>query len=93
VATLSAVATAAVLTMLTGSARAGDAQVYKTVDARGNVVYTDRPSNSNTSKTSDAQGDRVSLPDKAADAKRAEARKAMDTACAPCRGIQQSPTL
>lgn len=134
---------------------AGDTQVYKTVDAQGNVVYTDHPSSANAPKTSvrfheptaedqaqaerqrkanqasemqrvqetlasssaqaqqqkeqkdrqtrcenarnrynglkdatrlyqlDAQGNRVFLPDEAADAKRAEARKAMDAACAP----------
>jgi hypothetical protein len=144
------VATAAMLTMLSSSAWAEDAQVYKSTDAQGNVVYSDKPGNLKASKTSvevhepsaddlarleqqrqarqaadsqrlqqtlldsadqaqhqkekqarcqnarahfyalkdaariyqrDAQGNRVYLPDEAADAKRVEARKAMDAAC------------
>ncbi|MGH8208807.1 MAG: DUF4124 domain-containing protein [Steroidobacteraceae bacterium] len=143
------------LTLISGSVWAGDAQVYKTVDAQGNVVYTDKPGNPNAPKTSvrvhepsaedltqleqqrqasqaaeaqrlqqavvnsvnqaqqaqqqkdkqarcqnarnhfyalkdasriykrDAQGNRVYLPDEAAEANRADARKAVDAACAP----------
>lgn len=144
------------LLMMTGrAALAGDAQVYKGVDAQGNVVYTDKPSTPKAFKTTvqvhepsaddlahleqqrqvehavevqrlqnalsdraseaqqaraqkdrqarcqsarnrfyamkdatriyerDAQGNRVYLPDEAAEAKRAAARKAMDGACAP----------
>jgi thymidylate kinase len=141
------------LSALTSSARADDVQIYKTVDAQGNVVFSDRSTSSGAAKTSvtvhepsaqdlkqaaqarlsaqaaelqhlqetlasrsqqtqlaqqqqakksrcdsarsnyyslrdaariyqlDAQGNRVFLPDEAADAKRAEARRAMDTAC------------
>lgn len=133
----------------------GDTQVYKTVDAQGNVVYTDKAPTVNAQKTNiqvhqpsaadlerveqqkkaiqatderrvaeaiadkasqaqkqkqlgerqarcqqarnnfynlkdatriyqrDAQGNRVYLPDDQADAKRSEARKAMDAACGP----------
>lgn len=145
--------TALMMMMISGSADAGDALVYKTVDAQGNIVYTDKPASRNAPKTSlqvhepspadlarleeqrqatqaaevqrlqyaltnstnqaqqaqrqkdkqahcqnarnqfyalkdatriyqrDAQGNRVYLPDAAADAKRAEAQKAMDVAC------------
>lgn len=155
VATVSVAAAVALLTILSGHARAGDTQLYRTVDAQGHVVYTDKPTSSNASKTSvrvqepsaadltqleqrqqasqaaetqrlqqtlantanqaqqaqqqkekqvrcenarnrfyalkeatriyqrDAQGNRVYLPDEAADARRMEARKAMDAACAP----------
>jgi Domain of unknown function (DUF4124) len=155
VATAWVAAAVALLTIFSGYARAGDTQLYKTVDAQGNVVYTDKPTSSNAPKTSvrvqepsaadltqlqqrqqasqaaeiqrlqqtlansanqvqqaqqqkekqvrcenarnrfyalkeatriyqrDAQGNRVYLPDDAADAKRTEARKAMDAACAP----------
>lgn len=133
----------------------GDTQVYKTLDAQGNVVYSDKAPTSNAQKTNvqvhqpkaadlarmeqqkaalqavddqrvseaiadkanqaqkqkqvgdkqarcqqarnyflnvkdanrlfqrDAQGNRVYLPDDQLDAKRAEARKAMDAACGP----------
>ncbi|HEY3784122.1 MAG TPA: DUF4124 domain-containing protein [Steroidobacteraceae bacterium] len=152
---VSAAGALALLTIMSGPAHAGDTQVYKTVDAQGNVVYTDKPMSSKVPKTSvrvhepsaadlaqlaqeqqashaaeierlqqtlthsaseaqqaqqqkekqvrcdnarnrfyslkdatriyqrDAQGNRVYLPDEAADAKRAEARRAMDAACAP----------
>lgn len=133
----------------------GDTQVYKTIDAQGNVVYTDKAPTGKAQKTNvqvhqpstadlerveqqkkaiqaaddqrvaeavadkagqaqkqkqlidrqarcqqarnnfynlkdaarlyqrDAQGNRVFLPDDQADAKRSEARKAMDAACKP----------
>jgi hypothetical protein len=133
----------------------GDTQVYKTVDAQGNVVFTDKAPTADAQKTNvqvhqpsaadlqrveqqkkalqaaddqrvveaindkasqaqkqkqlgdkqarcqqarnnfyslkdanriyqrDAQGNRVYLPDDQADAKRSEARKAMDAACGP----------
>jgi hypothetical protein len=132
-------------------ASAGDTQIYKTVDAHGNIVYSDRASSANAPKAGvqvhepsaedlaqveqqrhanqsaeverlkealvhsagaqqqkekqtrcehardqfhnlsdasriyqlDAQGNRVYLSDAEADAKRAEARRAMDAACAP----------
>lgn len=34
-----------------GTARGGDTPLYKTVDAQGNVVYTDKPSSANTQQT------------------------------------------
>jgi hypothetical protein len=144
----------AALLLGSGLARAGDTQIYKTVDAHGNVVYTDRASSANAEKSTvrfhepsaedlahleqqrkasqaaesqrlqqtaassiaraqqeraqkdkqarcdnarsyyyslrdatrvyqlDAQGNRVYLPDSEADAKRTEARSAMEAACA-----------
>lgn len=144
--------------LLTGSvASAGDAQIYKTVDAQGNIVYTDQAPSAKSAKSTvkyhepspedlarveqqrkateaaenervqqaavngiararqekaqkdrqarcesarnyynglrdanriyqlDAQGNRVYLPDADAEAKRADARKAMEGACAPSR--------
>lgn len=41
----------AALLLSSGFARAGDTQVYKTVDEHGNVVYTDRPISANTQKS------------------------------------------
>ena len=147
--------TLAALSVCSGAAYAGDTQVYKTVDAQGNVVYTDRPSVTNAKKTAvsvhepsaddlahlqqrrqeaeaagiqrlqqtltdknnqaveqkkqsdkqarctnarnhfyslkeatriyqhDAQGNREYLSDEQAEAKRTEARKEMEAACAP----------
>jgi Domain of unknown function (DUF4124) len=152
---LAAAMGAAALALGSVCARADNTQVYKTVDAQGNVVYSDRASSMNTSRTAvavhepsaedlkaleksrkaseaaevqrlqdalsshatqtqaaeqqknkqaacehartyfyslrdatrlyqrDAQGNPVYLPDEAADAKRAEAHKAMDAACTP----------
>ncbi len=144
----------AALLLGSGIARAGDAQVYKTVDEHGNVVYSDRPSSTSAQKSTvhfhepsaddlarldqrrkatqaaenerlqqaaasniaraqqervqkekqvrcenartyynslrnatrvyqlDAEGNRVYLPDAEVDAKRTEARDAMEAACA-----------
>jgi hypothetical protein len=41
----------AALLLCSGLARGGDTQVYRTVDAQGNVVYTDRASSANAAKT------------------------------------------
>jgi hypothetical protein len=143
----------AALAMSGGSVCWGDTQVYKTVDAQGNIVYTDRAPTVNAKRTNvqvhepsaadlerveqqkklsqaaddqrlqeaiankashaqkqkeqsdkqarcerarnnfytlrdaariyerDAQGNRVYMPDDQAEAKRAQARKAMDAAC------------
>ncbi|MGB6449145.1 MAG: DUF4124 domain-containing protein [Steroidobacteraceae bacterium] len=40
----------AALLLSGGLARAGDTQVYKTVDEHGNIVYTDRPSSASAQK-------------------------------------------
>ncbi len=47
-----ALAIATCLALAPGAPRAGETRVYKTVDAQGNVVYTDRGSEANASKTS-----------------------------------------
>jgi ATPase subunit of ABC transporter with duplicated ATPase domains len=36
---------------LCGPAYAGDTQIYRTVDAQGNVIYTDKTSSANTQQT------------------------------------------
>ena len=76
-------------------ARAGDTQIYKTVDEHGNVVYTDRASSANASKSTvrfhePSAADLASLAQQQKAAQAAESQRLQQTAASNVAHLQQA---